>query len=89
MPHDGSEALKLTDTTPRAMARYWERLRATPPRERLERALRLSEQTRAATMADVRRQLPGASEDEVAIAFLRRVYGDELADRFAARRAQR
>ena len=89
MPHDGSEAQKLTDTTPRAAARYWERLRATPPRERLERALRLSEQARAATMADVREQLPGASEDEVAVAFLRRVYGDALADTFAARRARR
>lgn len=89
MSHDGSEALKLTDTTPRAMARYWERLRATPPRERLERALRLSERVRAATMADVRKQLPGASEDEVAVAFLRRVYGDALADTFAARRARR
>ena len=89
MPHDGSQAQTLTDTTPRAAARYWERLRATPPRERLERALRLSEQVRAATMADVRKQLPGASEDEVAVAFLRRVYGDALADSFAARRARR
>jgi hypothetical protein len=89
MVHDGSDAQKLSDTTPRAMARYWERLRETPPRERLRRALVLSEQVRAATMADVRKHLPGASEDEVAIAFVRRVYGNELADRFAARRSRR
>lgn len=40
-------------------------------------------------MADVRRQHPHASEAEIAIAFLRRVYGDELADKFAARRAKK
>lgn len=89
MSHDGAAAQELTDTTPRAAARYLERLKATPPRARLERALRLSEQVRAATMADVERQHPGATSDEVAVALLRRVYGDDLADRFAARRARR
>jgi hypothetical protein len=68
------------------MARYIERLRATTPRARLERALRLSEQVRNATMADVRSQHPGASEDDIAVAFIRRVYGDALADRFVAHR---
>jgi hypothetical protein len=89
MSHEGAASLELSDTTPRALQRYLERLRATPPRERLERALRLSEQMRDATMSDVRRQHPEATDDELAIAFLRRVYGDELADRFAARRALR
>ena len=84
--HNGEQALTLTDTTAKAEARYWERLRATPPREKLERALRLSEKLRAATMSDVRRQNPGASEEALAVAFIRRVYGDRLADRFAARR---
>ena len=85
MPHRGADSMQLSDTTPRAMKRYLERLRATPPRERLERALRLSEQVRTATMSDVRRQNPGATESQVAVAFLRRVYGDVIADRFAAR----
>jgi hypothetical protein len=76
--------MELTDTTPRAMKRYLDRLRATPPRQRLERALRLSERARAATMSDVRRQHPNASELELAIAFVRRVYGDAIADRFTA-----
>ena len=89
MTHEGAASLELSDTTPRAMQRYLERLRATPPRERLERALRLSEQMRSATMSDVRRQHPAASDDELAIAFLRRVYGDAIADRFAAHRAPR
>lgn len=86
MPHDGARSLALSDMTPEAEARYWERIRATSPREKLERAFRLSEMVRNAAMSDVRRQHPGASEDEIAIAFIRRVYGDDLADRFAARR---
>lgn len=36
-------------------------------------------------MSDVRRQHPGASEREIAIAFVRRVYGDALAEKLAAR----
>lgn len=84
MSHDGSASLRLSDTTPRAMARYLERLRAVPPRARLERALRLSEQVRSATMADVQKQNPASSKHELAVLFLRRVYGDKLADRFAS-----
>lgn len=84
--HNGEQSVQFTDTTPKAQARYWERIRATPPRQRLERALRLSEMVRNATMTDVRRQHPDATEDEIATAFIRRVYGDRLADRFAARR---
>jgi hypothetical protein len=83
MTHDGATSLQLSDTTPGAMKRYLERIRSTPPRQRLERALRLSERARAATMSDVRRQHPNASELELAIAFIRRVYGDAIADRFA------
>ena len=89
MPHRGASSLEFVDTTPRAMRRYLERLRATPPRERLERAFRLSERMRDATMTDVRNQNPGATEAELAVAFIRRVYGDALADRFAAHRSHR
>jgi hypothetical protein len=85
MSHDGAASQQLSDTSPRAAERYLQRLRETPPRERLERALRLSERVRASTLADVRRQLPGAPERDVAVAFLRRVYGDAIADRYAAR----
>ena len=81
MAHEGTASLQLSDTTPGALKRYLERLRATPPRERLERARRLSERARDATMSDVRRQHPNATE--LAIAFVRRVYGDAIADRFA------
>lgn len=83
MNHEGAASLQLSDTTPGALKRYLDRLRATPPRERLERALRLSERARGATMSDVRRRNPTATNKEVAVAFVRRVYGDAIADRFA------
>jgi hypothetical protein len=63
------------------MQRYLERLRATAPRARLERALRLSEQMRNATMSDVRKQHPGATDRELAVEFVRRTYGERLAAR--------
>ncbi|GMU59775.1 MAG: hypothetical protein AMXMBFR34_15380 [Myxococcaceae bacterium] len=81
--HRGEAAATYSDTSERARQRYAERLRAASPRERLERALRLSERVRLLTMSDVRRQHPGASERELAVAFVRRVYGDRLADRLA------
>ena len=83
MNHEGAASLQLSDTTPGALKRYLDRLRATPPRERLERALRLSERSRGATMSDVIRRHPNATKKEVAVAFVRRVYGDVIADRFA------
>jgi hypothetical protein len=88
MSHDGASSESLTDTTPRAMERYLERLRATPPRARLARALRLSAQVRAATMSDVRRGHPGATEQELAVEFLRRTYGDDIAARYVAHRTR-
>lgn len=81
--HNGEASMQFTDTTPEAARRYWERVRATAPRDRLKRALRMSEQLKKMVMADVRKKNPGASERDVAIAFLRRVYGDVIAERFA------
>lgn len=88
MKHSGERAAAQSDTSERALRRYAERLRETPPRSRLERALRLSERVRDATMSDVRRQLPEANEREVAISFVRRVYGERLAARFTSRTAR-
>lgn len=89
MKHDGALANEQTDTTPRARERYLARLRETPERARLQRALDLSAQVRGAVMAEIERSMPHATKDELAIAFLRRVYGDVIADRFAARRRAR
>ena len=78
----------MTDTSARAEAAYFERLRATPPRERLERALRLSEQVRRATFRRIREAHPGATEAELKVLFVRQVYGDALADRLARQLAR-
>ncbi len=85
MPHLGHLSAAQSDTSPRAAQRYLERLRATPPREKLERALRLSERVRDAAMAEIRRQLPNADERTLAREFVRRVYGERLAARLDRR----
>jgi len=87
--HDGARANEQTDTTPRARERYLARLRETPGREKLQRAFDLSARVRGAVMAELERSMPLATKDELAVAFLRRLYGDELADKFAARRRAR
>ena len=89
MSHDGSRAAQQSDTTPKAMARYLERLRETSPREKLARAFELSNRVRAAAMADVERALPQATKDERAVEFVRRVYGEALARRLARRFSSR
>lgn len=86
--HEGSAASAQSDTTPRATERYFERVRATAPEARLKRAFELSDRVREATMADVERRMPNASRAELEVAFMRRVYGDQIAARFAARRAR-
>jgi hypothetical protein len=85
VPHSGEKAATFTDTSPRARARYLERLRETAPVDRLARAFALSRRVRELTMADVERQHPGASARELKIAFVRRVYGERLAERLAKR----
>jgi hypothetical protein len=81
MTHVGHLFVEQSDTSPRAMQRYLKRLRETPPREKLERALRLSEKVRDATMAEIRRQMPDADERALARELVRRVYGERLAAR--------
>jgi hypothetical protein len=54
--HVGHLALEQDDTSPAAARRYLERLRATPPIERLRRALALSRQLHERTAAELKRQ---------------------------------
>ncbi|MBL8911778.1 MAG: hypothetical protein JNM17_13885 [Archangium sp.] len=88
LPRHAGHLSVLTDTSPNAAARLLERVRATPPEARLKRAFELSDRVRAATMADLERRMPGARRVEVQIAFMRRVYGDRIANRFASRAAK-
>lgn len=83
MPHNGAQADLLDDTSPRARAHYLRRLKMASPEERLSRALRLTAQIRGATMAQIEERHKGASRDTIEIAFLRRVYGNEIAARVA------
>jgi len=39
-------------------------------------------------MADIRRQNPGANEEALAVAFVRRVYGEATTRRFSAHRSR-
>jgi hypothetical protein len=89
MAHSGEAGAAVTDTSEVAEQRYLERLRATSPRARLAIALRLSDRARNATMADLRRQLPQATGDQLALAFIRRVYGEEVGARFQERQRSR
>jgi hypothetical protein len=81
--HDGARATEQTDTTPRAQARYLRRLQETSPEDKLRRALALSARVRGAAMADLERAMPGATRQELAVAFIRRLYGQDLARRVA------
>jgi hypothetical protein len=85
MKHSGELSAAVKDTSDAAERRYVERLQATPPLERLKVAFRLSERARNATMTDLRKKLPNATKEELAAAFLRRVYGDEIATSYEVR----
>ncbi len=89
MKHDGALAAAQSDTTPKAHARYLQRLAEAGPHEKLARALALSNRLLSATMAELRRSMPNATRGELAVAFVRRVYGEALASRFEARLACR
>lgn len=85
--HDGSQAAEQTDTSPRARARYLERLRAASPFEKLARTFELSDRARRAAFEALRRARPEASSDELRVEFVRRLYGEAIAQRFAKRLA--
>jgi len=68
----------LSDTSPDVEARMTELYRAMTPRQRITRALNLSQTTRQLARAQLRRDHPEASEDELRIRFAQRTLGLEL-----------
>lgn len=68
----------LSDTSFEIEARMSELYEAMTPRQRVTRALSLSQFTRQLARAELRRQHPEASEDELRIRFAQRTLGDEL-----------
>ncbi len=67
------------DTSSAASARYHELLRAMPPEQRLEAAMRLSRGVRELALAGIREMHPGATEEELRVRLTVRLYGREAA----------
>ncbi len=67
--------MPATDTTPQAEAIQLELYRAAGPAGRVRIAVDLSEAVRQTALAGIRRRHPEFSEDEVADAFLKVMYG--------------
>lgn len=68
------------DTSPEARALLIESYRAMTPAQRFKIALDASEAMRATIRADIAAQHPEASEEERQVLFIRRCFGDRLAD---------
>lgn len=64
------------DTRPQAAAIQADLYRRADPSQRAQIAVELSEAARLTSIDGIRRRHPEYSEDEVARAFLRMVYGD-------------
>lgn len=71
----------LRDTHASALARYHELLRAQAPHARLAQAVALTRATRQLAVAGIRQRHPLASEDEVRVRLVVRLYGRAVAER--------
>jgi hypothetical protein len=63
------------DTSPEQMRRYHERLRAMEPWQRLRTAASLSKGVRRLAEAGLRMRHPGASDQEIRVRLVVRLYG--------------
>lgn len=68
------------DTSPEARALLIESYRAMTPERRLQIALEASDALRATIRAEIAASHPEASEEERRVLFIRRCFGDKLAD---------
>lgn len=71
----------VSDTSPEAMARYVELLRAQSPVDRLRTASALTMAVRRLAETGIRQQHPNASDEEVRVRLAVRIYGREVASR--------
>jgi hypothetical protein len=71
----------LQDTSPRAIDRYHELLRAQTPHQRLAQAAALTRMVRDLAVAGIRQRHPGASDEEVHARLAVRLYGRDTARR--------
>ncbi len=68
----------ISDTSPDVEAHMRSLYASMTPRQRIARALSLSQATRQLTRARLRRLYPEASEDELRVRFAQRTLGREL-----------
>jgi hypothetical protein len=71
----------MRDTSDAADRRYHELLREKAPHERLAQAMALSNAVRQMAMAGLRARHPAATEDELRVRYVVRVYGRAAAER--------
>lgn len=70
----------VNDTDPATAAIHLDLLRAATPARRMALAFSLSRSVIDLTRDGIARCLPGASSDEIGLAFVERCYGTELAE---------
>ncbi len=71
----------MLDTTPTALERYRQLLRAQAPHQRLAQAMALTDAVRTLAVAGIRQRHPAASEDEIRVRLSVRLYGRDVARR--------
>ena len=71
----------LQDTRSNALDRYHELLRAQAPHQRLAQAVSLTRMVRELATAGIRDRHPAASEEEVRVRLVVRLYGRDAARR--------
>jgi hypothetical protein len=69
------------DTNPAMVARYHEHLREKRPFERLAQAASPTRMTRELAVAGIRQRHPTASDDEVRVRLIVRLYGRDIGRR--------
>ncbi len=71
----------MQDTTPVALDRYHQLLRAQAPHQRLAKAVALTRAVRELAIAGLRQRHPGAPEQEIRVRLAVRLYGADAARR--------
>ncbi len=71
------------DTTPEAYKKHIEYLRGLTGEQRLEIAFELSDKARQELIADIKKQHPEFTKQQLIIEIIRRCYGEKLAEEVA------
>ena len=72
------------DMTPEAYKKHIEYLRSLTPAQRAEISFKLSDKARQELIADIKKQHPEFTKQQVIIEVIRRCYGEELSRKVTA-----